>query len=206
MNNFRKFNLLQVDEKQGYIENGFRNYENNLSARNFLFSEIGFPIDSDWVLDEVIVKPTIDPFVVKEVITGVEIPVLYCNHKERYENKLSYPEKHDRNYTYNLYGRVHTFVRVLGISNEFKNVGLLEETTYKTYYSTRAGEKPTYKELKEYYEKHVDSAVWKLQLEAYFKQGKQKMQDKLDSGEDLSPKEIRRRHRALRSEINQLYK
>lgn len=149
--NYYICNLLQVTENQGYIDS-------NKPLKSEMEDLIYYGIDnSNCVLNKIIVKKTINPYFVKEIITGKTIPILHSNIKieEYYDNFnykwIKYP-----------YGKIHTFVNLLkvyDISDPKQQLGL---------------KKATYYDIEKYIIEHKNIEMWQRTINSYFLSGRKK--------------------------------
>lgn len=153
--------LLQVSDEQGYIRLNELSYSTlNLTPDtwNMLYKE-----DSKIGNYKIIVKKTLNPYIVKEIITGKKIPLLQnYTYRECKDSMLLH-------YTVYPFIRVHTFVRKL-YTEENKDVKI-------------SGLKRIRDEnvIIQYKKRHSDEKSWENELNLYFLNGKKKMLNKQKS-------------------------
>ncbi len=159
MSQYFKCKLLQLYEEQGYIENIMSNEDFNDSTIDILY-QTDFTEHS---FGEIIVEKTSNIFIVKEIVTGIEISLLHCSYEEQEDESIN-------TRIFSFKSKFHTFVRTLkrNINGIITEIGFTE---------------PTSDELQKYFELHSDIQKYKKELLAYFEQGKTKMQNKIEREE-----------------------
>lgn len=149
--NYYICNLLQVTENQEYIDS-------NKPSKSEMENLIYYGIDnSNCVLNKIIVKRTINPYFVKEIIMRKTIPILHSNIKiEEYYDKFNYKLiKYP-------YGKIHTFVNLLKIYDILEpkqQLGL---------------EKVTYSDIGNYIFEHKNIEIRQRTIDSYFLSGRKK--------------------------------
>lgn len=158
--------LMQVSTEQGYITKD--NGGNNLSQIDMnMIYDIAFweheAGTQNMIHNKIIVTKTINPYIVKELVTGLEIPVLHSYKK--YESGKWYV------WSRYPFGKIHTYVRSL----KCDGTSLIENKRYAE----------GFKEICEPYDAicYVEHLYpikeeYKERLLEIFKQGEEKMKNK----------------------------
>lgn len=169
---FYEVNLTQVSKEVGYISGGVR----SVDASKDVIAEINETSNIN-LLRKIIVEKTPNPYVVKEVITGIYFPVVYCgivnvgknNYMVLSQNTL--PEK------------LNTFVKLFSRLDE-KGKAKTEDINP---YCVNA------QEFKEYVWSHKDIKAYYKELMDIYRQGEENMKVKLEE-----EKEFRRKNNFFR--------
>lgn len=171
-----KCKLLQVSNEQGYIvkDSGGRNLCNN--DFNFVYGDgfsVGYGKEVNMVFDTIIVTRTINPCIVKELITGIEIPLLHSYKKIEYNDEYchaKYP-----------FGKIHTYVRIVH----------KQGTPFNPYKKFLFGMDEVCNPctVTKYVQNHLDKEAYKNQLLDFFKKGEEKMNAKINQSEELLKQE-----------------
>lgn len=186
MNDYYICNLLQVTEHQGYIgnDNGQRSLTNEMAQ--VIYG--GDVLHSKCNLEEIIVKRTANPWIVKEIITGKSIPLLYSTVKN--DPATMYDTCYWTRYPL---GKVHTFVRALKNESRY---GVRKSCFYKV---------TDPKIVADYIHKHGDINAWDRTLDIYFQKGEAKMINKYNAREN-EKKDIAERKAKIKELVRRIPK
>ncbi len=152
--------LVQVSEEQGYI--GKRQKQITSETEDIILGRS--EALNNFNSRTIIVEKTLNPNILREVITGLPIPVLRVKTWVKQLHYIYSP-------SYLVGSDIHTFVPIIS------------QTTYYVE-ETRRNSSGLYKvddfhTLKQYLLLHPDSEIYKQELLAYFEQGRIKMQNRL---------------------------
>lgn len=163
---FYEVNLTQVSKEVGYIPGGVKFVDASKDA----IAEVK-------PLLKIIVEKTPNPYVVKEVITGVLFPVVYCGIANVGENNYIVLSQNT------LPEKLHTFVKVFSRIDQKDKA----ETKDINPYCVNA------EEFKEYVWSHQDIRAYYKELMDIYRQGEENMKIKLEE-----EKEYRRKNNFFR--------
>lgn len=122
MKKYYKCNLYQIPKSEGYINTHDKDMRNVHGYGKYIYYNNPLCDNnnvSDCIVKEIIVTKTINPFLVKEILTGIKFPVVYTE----YFNGYIYPDNNKYG-AVSLVNKLHTFVRVVKWKN--KKYGLDE--------------------------------------------------------------------------------
>lgn len=154
--------LIQASSLQGYITNDNGGKSLHSSDNKYLYDSNDYiSKHDDMFFGEIIVTKTVNPYMVRELITGMPIPVVYSYKKEK-EYNMPYI------WTRHPFGKVHTYIRL------FKKVD--------SYYPDRLiglCEIDDSDVILDYLKLHSDKEVYKDELFDFFEKGQEKMSNKM---------------------------